>query len=243
MAPPPPPPPPDAAKTQVEKLTRSARRVKAAYHRSFAPRFLGRRTVMKAPDGWIVGFDAGEWGGGLYWFSPDGKEHYQITPPHPVGWLDAENVRDILPDGNSYLVAQGLAHLSLDQGKVVRLTRQGKGRWIAKRVADLGSAPCLCLKDVEDSWIIFTNEAMVRLRPDGSLIQLGHFEFNGWLYPNSIARAGDGAIYVGMRHFVARVLPEGDHYQAELLVPDDLPLFDPETLKADAEWQQGNLDQ
>ncbi|BDU74544.1 hypothetical protein [Mesoterricola silvestris] len=242
MVMPAPPPPPDASPEERAKIEEATNKMKPTYHRTYSQRFIGRRVVAKAPDGWIVGFDAGEWGGGLYWFSSDGKKHYQIALPRPVGWLDAENVRDILPDGGSFLVAQGLAHMSLDRGKVIRVSREAKGKWKAELVADLGSAPCLCLKDGDDSWIIFTMEAMLRLRRKGPMETLGQFEFAGWLYPNSIARAGDGAIYVGMRHFVARVLPDGDRYEVELLVPNDLPLFDPETLRVDAEFPHPDFD-
>jgi hypothetical protein len=35
---------------------------------------IGRRTILQTADGWLLGFDAGEFGGGLWWFSKDGSE-------------------------------------------------------------------------------------------------------------------------------------------------------------------------
>ena len=38
--------------------------------------------MVSVPSGWLVGFDAGEFGGGLWWFSRDGREVAALFPLH-----------------------------------------------------------------------------------------------------------------------------------------------------------------
>jgi hypothetical protein len=38
-----------------------------------------RRTVVPVSDGWIVGLDAGEFGGGLWWFSKHSDDSREIS--------------------------------------------------------------------------------------------------------------------------------------------------------------------
>ena len=42
---------------------------------------------VKVFDGWIIGFNAGEFGAGLWWFSPDGKKRVRISDDQVVGFF------------------------------------------------------------------------------------------------------------------------------------------------------------
>lgn len=53
-------------------------------------------------NGWLVGLDAGEWGGRLTWFSSDGKKKVVIL---------RDNIRGIAQVGNEILILRGLAHV------------------------------------------------------------------------------------------------------------------------------------
>jgi hypothetical protein len=70
---------------------------------SFPPHFVrtdqmrGRSVVAKAGDGWLIGFDAGEFGGGLWWSSNDGREKKHLSN---------ENVHAILPRGQELWYSQ-----------------------------------------------------------------------------------------------------------------------------------------
>src|SRR5262249_34244669 len=70
----------------------------------------GRRQVLAMDDGWLIGVDAGEWGGGLWLTNSDGSVSKEIIK---------DNVRVIVPLGSEFLVLTGLAHLSLDHGTVL----------------------------------------------------------------------------------------------------------------------------
>jgi hypothetical protein len=80
----------------------------------------GDRHVEKVADGWLVGFDAGEWGGSLWWFSEDGKAHKKLADENVVGFAKTSEL----------LALTGLAHLGIDQEKVLRI-RQSGGDWEA----------------------------------------------------------------------------------------------------------------
>lgn len=228
--PPPPPPPPGArqgsraSEAQFKPPIRQA----SGWFRSFEHEFGGKRVAVPVEDGWIVGFDAGEWGGELYWFNHTGTSHYQLSTDKPVGMLDADNVLSLLPYKGGVLAVQGVDHMGLDLGKVEKITRQKDGRWRADLLVNLGNAACACIEDGDDQWIVVTTERVLRLHLDGMLQPLAQAAFMGSLYPNSIARASDGVLYIGMRHFVARLIPDGQSFRVELLVPTVLPLFDPD---------------
>lgn len=63
---------------------------------------------LKTRNGWLVGTDAGEWGGALYHISKRGKQTLMIN----------ENVDAIVELGSKIYVITGLAHGSSDEGRV-----------------------------------------------------------------------------------------------------------------------------
>jgi hypothetical protein len=42
-----------------------------------APELIGRRRTLQLPSGRFIGFDAGEWGGSLWWIPAEGAIHVQ----------------------------------------------------------------------------------------------------------------------------------------------------------------------
>jgi hypothetical protein len=92
----------------------------------------GDRHVLRVSDGWIVGFDDGEFGGGLWWFSPLGRDAIRIRPPadapvHPDDIFAAENVLGFASVGGNSLVLMGLDHLTGRSGRIFRLVRDWTG--------------------------------------------------------------------------------------------------------------------
>lgn len=61
---------------------------------------------IKVKNGWISGRNAGEWGGGLYFISTDGKSHYHISD---------DQIKQFFQYGNRIFAVEGLAHLGLSE--------------------------------------------------------------------------------------------------------------------------------
>ena len=80
----------------------------------------GRRLSTKVADGWIVAFNAGEFGAGLWWFSPDGKKRAKIAE----AW-----VKDFLLTDAGLLALEGIAHRFENRGRIIRLLQDRGGRW------------------------------------------------------------------------------------------------------------------
>ena len=118
----------------------------------------GKRTVAKVDDGFIVSFNDGEFGAGLWWFSPDGGRRYKIS---------ADNLTALVPSNSGLLALVGLAHggVSVLEGKVVRLSRNGNGRWQTEDLIDLGHAPYVAAKDTDDTLVVATYGRLLRVTP------------------------------------------------------------------------------
>ena len=73
----------------------------------------GHRHLLKFDDGWLIGIDAGEWGGGLWITNEDGTRSKQIV---------MDNVRGLIPTSRGIFVLSGLAHMHIDFGNVLMLS-------------------------------------------------------------------------------------------------------------------------
>jgi hypothetical protein len=154
---------------------------------------LGRAILVKAGDGWLIGFNAGEFGGGLWWANADGSQ----TKP-----LSGENVQVIAPRGEELLVLTGLAHLSIDKGTVYSY-RPGNGTPGAfVRIADLGSAPGAAMLQKNGTLLIATDTRVLKLSSDNRLWELYRSENMGFFYPHSIVADQHDTVFVGMRFYV-----------------------------------------
>lgn len=171
----------------------------------------GRRLAEKVDDGWIVAFNGGEFGAGLWWFSPDGKKRHKISDDHVV---------DLFPTGSGLLALEGLAHGTMSIGKVARLSRGEGGRWKSEFLVNLRHAPEVATKAADGSLVVATAARLLRVFPDTKKIEviIGQ-ESWGNLYPNSIATTPSGSIFVGMRHGITRVEKEGGLYRISWLMP------------------------
>src|SRR4030095_6669373 len=99
-------------------------------------------TVVRAlDDGWLIGTDNGEWGGGLWWLEPTNSEPKQIIVENVVGLVEAQG---------TLLALTGLAHGPHSRGSMY-LLRRDSGGWVASRATDLGAAPEAYMVDQENS--------------------------------------------------------------------------------------------
>lgn len=182
----------------------------------------GRRVVQKVADGYLIGTDAGEWGGALWWFSPDGKTMKK---------LGEQNVHGLLSLDGKYYALTGLAHLGIDEGAIVDAAPDGAGGWVAKPVTDLGSKPNAFITDSDGSVLVLTNKAVIRFSKGLQTRTIHSLEGSlGTLYPTSLAKDSEGRLYIGMRFAVVRLSPNGEKYMEQWLVP-----------RACRKWQPGRM--
>jgi len=254
--------------------------------------------LVKVQDGWLVGFNAGEWSGGLCWVSADGsKGRFLITqpklspppPPPPPGmsqakwdretrrtrpvepdlpgWISrkdfrfkdycSENVIFIAEAQGAYLVFEGLAHMSLNTGQVLKVARNADGVWEASRLVRLDGQPYNISRNEYGEWLVVTSKGLLRLDATGKVMEqislpdamtggivtaVAQEAAGKWLMQtstslyrlsadgrskvlltgtfiadpemNSIVRMPDGTVFIGMRHYLMRLLPSGESYKA-----------------------------
>jgi hypothetical protein len=172
----------------------------------------GNRTSIKVDDGWIVAFNSGEFGAGLWWFSPDGKEREKLAE----AW-----VRGFIPTDKGPLAVEGIAHGFSSTGRILRLARVRGGRWRSEDFVDLGHAPSGYVKDADGSLLVATTERLLRVAPSTGKVEVILDEVC-WsdMYPNSMVVTRSGTVYLGMRHAVVRVDKKGKSWQLHWLVPN-----------------------
>jgi hypothetical protein len=149
-------------------------------------------------DGWLVGFNAGEFGAALYWFSHDGKRNYKVSDDQVVAFFT-------LDDG--VYAIEGLAHGSESRGSVIRMARPDpRGRWQAHEVTKLPFAPYAVSVCKDGTMLIALSDALVAVGDDRKVrVLLADAPWDS-LYPNSSVLSRDEQkLYIGMRQFVGEL--------------------------------------
>lgn len=208
------------------------------------PRFLGSRSVLKTDDGFLVGFDAGEWGGSLWWFSKNGADSYMLSADNIIKLIDIDGIP---------IAIMGLAHLSIDYGGILELARHSTklGRkwlldlgadsdntptknvreikWGIERSLSLDSRPYTFARDNKGGLLIITTKGLSYYYKGA--IQHIHSSYYGSVYPNSIAISSEGIIFVGMRHAIAKLTPNSGGYTESWLVPPSCAVLEVDKCK------------
>jgi hypothetical protein len=95
----------------------------------------------------------------------------------------------------------------------------------AKLLATLGSAPSVVVEEPPGAFLVLTTKGLLRVKATGAVENLGQLKPLWALYPNSMVRAPSGVLFVGMRHFVARLTLAGGRLAATWLVPSNCKDF------------------
>jgi len=151
--------------------------------------FAGTRTVLQLDDGYLVGFNNGEFGGSLNWFSADGKANYLIARPNLQQFIQR--------DGKIYAI-EGLFHMSLNLGSILQIEKKGE-KWSASNYLSLPSAPRAITVNNNKHFLIASASALLSIDDKLNITTL--YSNTNWLYylsPNSIVYHNN-TVYVGMR--------------------------------------------
>jgi hypothetical protein len=174
---------------------------------------LGVESKVKTSNGWLLGFDAGEFGGGL-WFANDSSKTRKLSN---------ENVRGFVETSAGVLVFVGLAHMGMDSGKVLIVTAHDSDVGM-QTLAKLDGAPQAVTRVSSDVALVATTRGISQVSSAGDIKTLLHETF-GPLYPNSVVSLPDGTIYTGMRLFVVRLVKQSGGYVEQWLVPENCKRF------------------
>lgn len=166
--------------------------------------------------GRFVGEDKGEWGGGLYWVSPDGNTKTKIIDDSPHA---------LLRTSFGIFVLTGYDGVVPGSGVIWRLDLEGEPAPQATLIADLDAFPRAVDRAPDGSILIVTDNRLLRLAAPGTVTTLGSIDFDG-LNPNSVAEMPDGVVYVGMRHFLARFNAAAPSSRVEWLLPTTCARFE-----------------
>ncbi len=178
-----------------------------------AGQFRGASAFARVDDGWLVGFNQGEFGAVLYWFSPDGKRNYKVSDHQVVDFCS-------LPDGLHAI--EGLAHLSMSEGSIIRIARPQPGApWQAATVTKLPFAPYAVSVRRDGTMLVTLSDSLVSVGNDRKITTtlLSDPPWGG-LYPNSsVFTSDEHKLYIGMRQFVGEF--DVGTKKLRLLIPSD----------------------
>ncbi len=166
------------------------------------------RALAELESGFLVGYNSGEWGGGLYWYARDGALVQRV--------LD-ENVVRIVPMGRRALVFTGIAHLVMDEGQATLLELDG-GTWNVVHSLDLAGAPDAFLDEDDGSILVVSGARLVRVS-NASKVEILHRASYDFWGPTSMVRGADGDLYIGSMYVVVRLRPLAVGYAESWLAP------------------------
>jgi hypothetical protein len=180
----------------------------------------GRRHSLAVDGGYLVGFDAGEHGGALWWFTQTGDKRVQLADVNIVGLTELRV---------GVVALSGLAHMGMSEGKILRVTRDGhahEGRetWSAAPWIDMHGAVEAFVRESPESMLVLSTTGLDRVTACGDVTRIATTNYDV-LYPTSIALDPNGVVYIGMRQFITRFTPTSEGYREEWLTREDCPLL------------------
>ena len=146
--------------------------------------------AFQVTDGWLVERNAGEWGGELWWYAPNGQKRYRIGYDQVIGFFQTKE---------GVFAFKGLNHLGINVGSVSRLTQNAKGRWKSEPFVDLHGYPRTWLRKEDGAFLVVTNDRLLRVGQDKKIEALVKNACWYALSPSSLVVAPNQDIYIGMQ--------------------------------------------
>lgn len=178
----------------------------------------GLRGTMHFENAWLLAYDAGEWGGGLWLTNEDGSKTKRIL---------SDNVRAMIPIDGDILVLSGLAHMSMDFGNAFIFSKPTGLNISLEHAVHLDGEPSAYANEPDGSIVFVTTYGLCRITKSGELQRLTYFpKWTRSQYPNSMAISSDGTIFIAMRMFVLKLHSNSGTYEEEWLLPKDCRKFE-----------------
>jgi hypothetical protein len=178
----------------------------------------GLRSATNYGHGWLLAYDAGEFGGGLWLTNENGSETKRIL---------SDNVRAVIPIDSGILVLSGLAHMTMDFGNAFIFSNPDGLNISLQHSVHLDGSPSAYAKGADGSVLFVTTYGLDKITKSGELQRLTYFpRWTRMQYPNSMVIATDGAIFIGMRMFVLRLTATSTGYNQDWLLPNSCRKFE-----------------
>lgn len=178
----------------------------------------GLRSAMRFKNGWLLAYDAGEWGGGLWLTNEDGSKTKRILN---------DNVRAVVPIDDGIVVLSGLAHMSINFGNAFIFSNPDVLDITLQHSVHLDGEPSAPAKAADGSVLFVTTYGLCRITKSGELQRLTYFpKWTRQQYPNSMAISSDGSIFIAMRMFVLKLHSNSGRYTEEWLLPNECRKFE-----------------
>lgn len=187
------------------------------FHLKHEKEMIGRASSIHFNGAWLVGFEAGEFGGGLWLTNEDGSKAKHIL---------RENVQAIVPLRDVVLVLSGLAHMGFDYGNAYFFSPPAGMTLPLEHEVRLPGEPRAYVKETDTSVLVVTTRTLSRISDSGEQAALRWFP--PWVaqqYANSIVVDADGSIVIGMRMFVLRLTEHSGSYEEEWMLPKECRNF------------------
>ncbi len=184
---------------------------------------------LKVSDGWLVGYNYGEWGGGLAWFSKDGKKHYKIKnrliKHHKIGNRDIYLEHIYSPIDKFEKVNGKIFALDggLDYTVIYHLFKK-KGEWTGQEVLDLETSFQTMFKGKNELFIV-SYDRLIRVSLKTLRETLIYKGLDLADLPNSIIRLKN-VFYIGIRQGVVKITVTKGKTSMEYLIPHPRVLKD-----------------
>lgn len=125
------------------------------------PRRQTPNAALRVDNGWIVTAFRGEWGGEIAFIPDEGEPQV----------LASEFALDVLRLGDRIVVVAGLAHLGLDEGRLLEVRGDPDGRWQVMPWRELPGMPDRHhLTRTGELWLEFDEGTALRVSPEGRLL-------------------------------------------------------------------------
>ena len=119
--------------------------------------------VIQVNDGYLVGFNRGEWGGSLYWYSKNGKKSIKIG-----GSVFSTSPIQFIKRDNQIYAITGLSHLSMSYGDIIKIEKK-QNQWIVDDYIKLPDAPRAIQIDSKDNMLVFTSSGLYSINKKAHL--------------------------------------------------------------------------
>jgi hypothetical protein len=172
----------------------------------------GERHILKVSDGWLVGYNHGEFGANIWWFSDNGREKYKISDEHIVAFF--------IWNDRIYAL-EGLAHLCNKEGMIITISQDADNKWASSVFAELPEVPAASVMRKGNLYVVTSDSLIVKVAGNGTVSNIVENGFWWSLYPTSIVIDQNWNAFIGMRQGVAMCSIGKQEPELKWLVPSE----------------------